>query len=129
MRAIMAETTGASAERPRRALLDQVREADIFLLLLGPHYGEPGESGRSPTEDEYEEEVRLGKPILVLKQNLELDPEQEAFSPARAAHGRVRGHASPRRGLGPRSAEALAATGHRAMRPASGEETQADQEH
>lgn len=79
MHAIMAETTGASAESPRRALLDQVREADIFLLLLGPHYGEPGESGRSPTEDEYDEAVRLGKPILVLKQNVELDPEQEAF--------------------------------------------------
>jgi uncharacterized protein DUF4062 len=79
MHALMAETTGASTESPRRALLDQVRDADIFLLLLGPHYGEPGESGRSPTEDEYDEAVRLRTPILVLRQNTEMDPDQEAF--------------------------------------------------
>ncbi|MEA2331633.1 MAG: hypothetical protein QOH58_1771 [Thermoleophilaceae bacterium] len=85
MHALMAETVGASAESPRRALLERVRDADIFLLLLGPHYGEPGETGRSPTEDEYDEAVRLDKPILVLKQNIETDPEQEAFL------GRTRG--------------------------------------
>jgi hypothetical protein len=79
MHALMAETTGASAESPRRALLDQVRDADIFLLLIGPRDGEPGETGRSPTEDEYDEAVRRRKPILVLKQNVEMDPEQEAF--------------------------------------------------
>jgi hypothetical protein len=85
MHALMAETVGASAKSPRRALLEQVRDADIFLLLLGPHYGEPGETGRSPTEDEYDEAVRLDKPILVLKHNIEMDPEQGAFL------GRTRG--------------------------------------
>ncbi|PZS35561.1 MAG: hypothetical protein DLM61_01710 [Pseudonocardiales bacterium] len=55
MHPVMAEATGASPESPRRALLDEVRDADIFLLLLGPRYGAPGESGRSPTEDEYTE--------------------------------------------------------------------------
>jgi len=85
MHALMAETIGASAVSPRRALLEQVRDGDIFLLLLGPHYGEPGETGRSPTEDEYDEAVRLDKPILVLKQNIKMDPEQEAFL------GRTRG--------------------------------------
>ncbi len=79
MHPLMAETTGASPDSPRRALLDLVRDADIFLLLLGPRYGEPGETGRSPTEDEYDEAVRLGKPVLVLKQHLEMEPEQEAF--------------------------------------------------
>lgn len=79
MHPLMAETTGASPESPRRALLNQVREADIFLLLLGPRYGGPGETGRSPTEDEYEEAVRLSKPIIVLKQNAEMEPEQMAF--------------------------------------------------
>ncbi len=79
MHTLIAETTGASAESPRRALLDQVRDADIFLLLLGSHCGEPGETGRSPTEDEYHEAVRRRKPTLVLKQNVEMDPEQEAF--------------------------------------------------
>lgn len=79
MHALMAETTGASEESPRRDLLDRVRDADIFLLLLGPHYGEPGETGRSPTEDEYDAAVRRRKPILVLKQDVGMDPEQEAF--------------------------------------------------
>jgi hypothetical protein len=85
MHAVMAETTGASPQSPRRALLDDVRDADIFLLLLGLVYGEAGQSGRSPTEDEYEEAVRLGKPIIVLKQNGEMEPEQQAFL------GRTRG--------------------------------------
>jgi hypothetical protein len=79
MHPLMAETTGASEHSPRRALLDQVRDCNIFLLLLGPVYGEPGQSGRSPTEEEYEEAVRLGKPILVLKQNVEMEPEQQTF--------------------------------------------------
>lgn len=79
MHPLMAETTGASTDSPRRALLDLVRDADIFVLLLGPRYGEPGDRGRSPTEDEYDEAVRLGKPVLVLKQNVEMEPEQEAF--------------------------------------------------
>lgn len=79
MHAVMAETMGASPDSPRRALLDQLREADILLLLLGPRYGEPGETGRSPTEDEYQEAVRLDKPIIVLKQNGEMEPEQQEF--------------------------------------------------
>lgn len=79
MHPVMAETTGASPESPRRALLDEVRDADICLLLLGPRYGEPGESGRSPTEDEYDEALRLDKAIVVLKQNGEMESEQEAF--------------------------------------------------
>jgi hypothetical protein len=79
MHAVMAETTGASPASPRRALLDEVRDADIFLLLLGPRYGESGDSRRSPTEDEYNEAVRLDKPILVLRQNVAMEPEQEAF--------------------------------------------------
>lgn len=79
MHPVMAETTGASPESPRRALLDEVRDADIFLLLLAPCYGEPGGSGRSPTEDEYAEAARLDKAILVLKQNGEMEPEQGNF--------------------------------------------------
>lgn len=38
-RAVMAETTGAAAASPQRALLDRVAVADIFLLLVGPRYG------------------------------------------------------------------------------------------
>jgi hypothetical protein len=74
---IMAETTGASPESPRRALLDRVADADALLLLLGARYGERGESGVSPTEDEYREAERRGKPILVLRQNVDLDADQQ----------------------------------------------------
>jgi hypothetical protein len=72
MRPLMAELAGARAESPHRALLDLVARCDIFLLLVGPHYSRP-------TEDEFNEANRLGKPILVLRQNGELEPEQEAF--------------------------------------------------
>jgi hypothetical protein len=76
---VMAETTGASADSPRRALLDLVRDADIVLLLLGARYGEAGETGRSPTEDEYQEAVRLDKPVIVLAQEVEMEARQREF--------------------------------------------------
>jgi hypothetical protein len=76
---IMAEGTGASADPSKRTLLDRVAEADVFLLLIGPRYGKRGESGFSPTEDEFNEARRLTKPILVLIQEGERDAEQEEF--------------------------------------------------
>jgi hypothetical protein len=79
MQPSMAESAGASAETPRRALLGDVAAADIFLLLLGGRYGEVGQSGTSPTDDEFNEAVRLGKPIVALVQNCEREPNQEAF--------------------------------------------------
>src|SRR4051812_14772081 len=79
MHPLMAEKTGASTESAQRALLDEVRKSDVVLLLLGPRYGEPGESGFSPTEDEYREAIRLGKDVLVLTQNVELGPDQTEF--------------------------------------------------
>ncbi|OJU95271.1 MAG: hypothetical protein BGO23_05260 [Solirubrobacterales bacterium 67-14] len=75
----MAETAGASSDSAQRALLDLVRDSDVFLLILGEVYGEAGDSGFSPTEDEYNEAVRLGKPILVLKQDVDLEQTQEEF--------------------------------------------------
>ena len=81
----MAESAGASADSPRRALLGDVAAADILLLLLGAHYGAPGPTGTSPTEDEFNEALRLGKPIVALVQECEREPEQDAFV------GRVRG--------------------------------------
>jgi Domain of unknown function (DUF4062) len=76
---VMAETSGASADSPQRALLDRVAAADIFLLLVGPRYGTRQASGFSATEDEFNEARRLGKPILVLRQDVELESEQEEF--------------------------------------------------
>jgi Domain of unknown function (DUF4062) len=78
-RAVMAETTGAAAASPQRALLDRVASADIFLLLIGPRYGARQASGLSATEEEFEEARRRGKPILVLVHEGERDPDQEEF--------------------------------------------------
>lgn len=72
MRPLMAELVGGRPESPQRALLDVVAEADVLVLIIGPHYS-------APTEDEFNEARRLGRPIVVLKQRGELEPEQEAF--------------------------------------------------
>src|SRR4051794_18565555 len=72
MRPLMAETAGARPVSPQRALLDLVAEADIVVLILGPTYSKP-------TEDEFDEAKRLGKPIVVLKQDVDPEPEQRAF--------------------------------------------------
>lgn len=76
MHPIRSERVAADANSPRRALLDEVANADIYLLLLGERYGE---AVPSPTQDEYEEATRLNKPILVLVQDGEMEPRQRAF--------------------------------------------------
>lgn len=76
---VMAETSGASAASPQRALLDRVADADIFLLLVGTRYGTRQASGFSATEDEFNEARRRGKPILILRQDGDLEPEQQEF--------------------------------------------------
>jgi hypothetical protein len=72
MRPLMAELVGARPESPQRALLDPVAEADVLVLIIGAQYS-------GPTEDEFNEARRLGRPIVVLKQSVELEPEQQAF--------------------------------------------------
>jgi Domain of unknown function (DUF4062) len=75
----MAETAGASPAAPQRALLDLVARSDVYLLLLGRRYGERGTSGLSPTEEEFEEANRRRKPIIALRRNVDMDPEQLEF--------------------------------------------------
>src|SRR3954470_19842696 len=70
---LMAESAGARDASPQRALLDLVARADVFLLVLGPRYSKP-------TEDEFDEARRRARPILVLRQAGEAEPEQEAFA-------------------------------------------------
>lgn len=79
MRPVMAETAGARPLSPQHALLAEVRAADIYLLILGARYGERGESGLAPTEEEFEEAKRTDKPIIVLRQELVMDIEQREF--------------------------------------------------
>jgi Domain of unknown function (DUF4062) len=79
MRPVMAEMAGARPQSPQHALLGEVADADIYLLILGPRYGEPGASGVSPTEEEFEEAKRRTKPIVILRQDVAMEPAQQEF--------------------------------------------------
>ena len=86
MRPVMAEMAGAQPQSPQRAFLGEVATADVYLLLLGARYGEPGASGVSPTEEEFEEAKRRNKPIVILRQDIAMEPQQQEFL-ARAGGG------------------------------------------
>lgn len=76
----MAETAPASPDASRQALLPLVEEADAVVLILGARYGYITESGRSPTEDEFNHARSLGKPVFVfVEKGVEREPEQDAF--------------------------------------------------
>jgi hypothetical protein len=72
MRPLMAELVGARPESPQRALLDLVAESDVLVLIVGAQYS-------APTEDEFNEARRLGRPVVVLKQRIDFEPDQQAF--------------------------------------------------
>jgi len=77
-RVLMAERAAAGGS-PRGALLDLVRESDVFVLILGARYGDAAEGQTSPTEDEFNEAVRIGLPIVVLVQSCDREPRQAEF--------------------------------------------------
>ncbi len=80
MRPVMFETEPAAGEDSRRALLDRVATCDVLLLLLGAEYGEPGQRGVSPTEEEFNEARERGIEVLALVQRVEeREPAQQAF--------------------------------------------------
>lgn len=60
------ENFGASPNAPLATCLAKVEEADIFVGLIGPHYGSiPRGQRKSFTELEYEKARQLGKPRLI----------------------------------------------------------------
>lgn len=66
----------------RDACLAGVEDADVYLLLLGSHYGDPVfDSGLSPTEEEWTVAKRRGIPILVFRKlGVDFDDAQTAFA-------------------------------------------------
>src|SRR6266498_923998 len=58
-----------------------VEAADVYLLLLGEHYGEPlPDTGKAPTEEEFTVAKRRGIPILVFrKTGIDPDDRQREF--------------------------------------------------
>jgi Domain of unknown function (DUF4062) len=79
MRPVMFETAPASRDDSRRALLDALGRCDVVVLLLGAEYGERTERGVSATEDEFNEAVTRGIPVIALVQKVERSVEQEQF--------------------------------------------------
>jgi hypothetical protein len=80
MRPVMFETEPASTQDSRRALLDRIPHWDALLLVLGAEYGEPAARGVSPTEEEFQEAVRHGIPVLAIVQDgVEREPAQQEF--------------------------------------------------
>lgn len=94
MRAVMFETSPASRDDSRRALLDELGRCDVVVLLLGAEYGERTEHGVSATEDEFNEALARGISVIALVQSVERTPEQDEFV-ARVRGSWSDGHFAP----------------------------------
>jgi hypothetical protein len=95
MAPVMFETEGASEQESRGALLALIPGCDAYLLLMGTQYGEPGASGLSPTEEEFEEALSSGRPTLALVQTgVDPEPRQQEFI-ARVRGSWEHGHFAP----------------------------------
>ena len=78
--AVLAEDFAAQSASSRNACIDGVQSADALVLLLGPRYGWVAPSGRSATEEEYQEARRQQIPILAFVQDGQsTEPDQQAF--------------------------------------------------
>ena len=66
----------------RQACIDGVANADVYVLLLGEHYGHRfDDAGQSPTHDEWVAAQQAGIPRLVFrKADAKFEPDQEDFS-------------------------------------------------
>lgn len=76
---LTAEPLPASPSSPQGACLQLVRNSDAVVLLLGRRYGLVQQSGKSATEEEFDEAARLGKSLFVFITSAEMEPEQERF--------------------------------------------------
>lgn len=80
MRPVMAESVGASPDPSRTALLNHVEQCDVTVLILAGRYGYIGQSGQSPTEDEFDRAVACGKPVLVfVQEGVDRELRQQQF--------------------------------------------------
>lgn len=62
------EDATAQPVPPRAVCVELVSTSDIYLLLLGEHYGEPmPDTGLAPTTEEWTVARNLGKPVVVFR--------------------------------------------------------------
>lgn len=80
--ALRFEDFTAQAVPSREACVRGVGESDVYVLLLGPHYGHVfPETRQSATHDEFVAARMKGIPVLVFrKTGVEFEPEQEEFA-------------------------------------------------
>lgn len=78
---VMFEDFGAQTVPSRQACLDAVATSDVYLLLLGPHYGyQFPETDQSATHDEFVEARNKGiRPLVFRKDGVTPHPDQAAF--------------------------------------------------
>lgn len=76
---LRAEDFDVSPTTPRGTCLQGVKEADIFVMLLGRRYGDIQESGLSATEEEFQRAKELGKDIYVFVVSPDADDAQSRF--------------------------------------------------
>jgi len=78
---VMFEDFGAQVDPSRQACLDGVASSNVYVLLLGPHYGYRfPETDQSATHDELVEARSKGiETVVFRKDGIEPDPDQAAF--------------------------------------------------
>jgi hypothetical protein len=77
---VMAEEFGARATSPQDACLEGVRKSDLVILILGPRYGTPQESGLSATHEEYREARGTKQVLAFIQQDAgTVEPKQAEF--------------------------------------------------
>jgi hypothetical protein len=79
MRPVMAEDFPAKSHSSQVACLEGVALSNIMVLVLGPRYGFVAASGKSVTEEEFDEARRRGIPVLTFLQKGDREADQEAF--------------------------------------------------
>lgn len=77
---IRVEDFPSDTASPRNSCLDGVRSADVLVLLLFKRYGFVTPSGKSATEEEYDEAGKSHKNIFVFRQTgVSFEQQQQAF--------------------------------------------------
>lgn len=75
---LIGENSPAAPRPPQRACLSGVADCDVMVLLLGAEYGTEQRSGKSATHEEWERARDLGKDMLVFKERVKPESEQQA---------------------------------------------------
>lgn len=76
---IMSEHFGARPYSSQQACLTEIDQCDVYLLILGAHYGYEQEPNISVTQQEFRQAIFRRKPILVFVQKTNFDDKQVVF--------------------------------------------------